>query len=136
MIYSVLSHYSQDLIICLTFFSFFREYYLLSRLQDITIYHSYFVTHPRPSLPTPGHYYPSPAIPLIFVDTCPAVFPNTGTCRVPSCSSWHYPRRPCGAPGRFGTLQECTARTNILPSTPPPHCKPNALPPSKIHRSR
>ena len=34
-----------------------------------------FITQPRPLSATPGCHYPSPAVPLIFVNTCPTVFP-------------------------------------------------------------
>ena len=45
----------------LTLFFFWWEYYLLSRLQGIIIYHSYLVCSPRRSLPSPA-VFPPPAV--------------------------------------------------------------------------
>ena len=152
--------------------------YLLSRLQRIIIYHSYFVCRPLPSLLSPGSSHPPPAVithprafpvvPLTFINPCLAFFVNTCrphglpisrvshctrkglACRarrshlarqflgssapdrmtasgpVLSCSvpsSWRHPRRPCGAPGRFGTLQRpssALAKPAIYPPEPFP----------------
>jgi len=105
MMYLVLSQYSRHLIIYLTFFSSCGNIYYLGYRA------SPFITHTLSAIP--GRHYPSPAVSLIFVYTCPAVFPNTCTlypppqslpasCRllippivpVPLCPSSHLPCRP------------------------------------------